>query len=164
VINSHINSHPHWREEHRNFLLLDQEERQKDIIPQHMLRKYIMYARKYTQPKLSDLNKNKLAKFYAELRKESELVGGMTIAVRHLESLIRMSEAHAKMHLRDYIRAEDIDVSIKVMLESFLQSQKTSIAKNLKRKFVKYITEQEDHAQLLLNVLTRLTREQVKIL
>jgi DNA replication licensing factor MCM2 len=157
-----MNSHPHWTEEVRESLLPDPETEKKDLIPQELLRKYIMYSRKYCIPALSEMNKNKLSKFYAELRKESDMVGGMTIAIRHLESMIRISEAHAKMHLRDYIRAEDVDVAIKVMLESFLQSQKFSIAKNLRKKFVYYITEQEDHSQLLLNVLDRLSREQVR--
>jgi DNA replication licensing factor MCM2 len=158
-----MSSHPHWSEEFKDNLLPDPETEKKDIISQDLLRKYIMYARKYYQPKLSDLNKNKLSKFYSELRKESEMAGGMSIAVRHLESLIRISEAHAKMNLRDYIRAEDIDLAIKIMLESFLQSQKFSIAKNLRKKFVYYITEQEDHSQLLLTILSRLSREQVRL-
>lgn len=122
-----------------------------------------MYARKYIHPKLSDLNKNKISKFYAELRKESELVGGISIAVRHLESLIRISESHAKMHLREYVRADDIDVAIKVMLESFLQSQKTSASRGLRRKFVNYLTQQEDHAQLLMNILSRMMKDNVYI-
>jgi DNA replication licensing factor MCM2 len=33
-----------------------------------------------------------------------------------------MSEAHAKIHLRDYVRSDDIDNAIEMMLESFLQS------------------------------------------
>jgi len=33
-----------------------------------------------------------------------------------------MSEAYAKMHLRDYVRAEDIDFAIQMLLQSFLQS------------------------------------------
>ncbi len=37
----------------------------------------------------------------------------MPIAVRHLESLIRMSEAHAKMHLREYVSDEDINAAIR---------------------------------------------------
>jgi DNA replication licensing factor MCM2 len=40
-----------------------------------------------------------------------------------------MSEAHAKMHLRDYVRADDIDSAIDMLLESFLQSQKVSVAR-----------------------------------
>lgn len=121
-----------------------------------------MYARKFITPKLSDPNKNKVSKFYSELRKESELVGGITIAVRHLESLLRIAESHAKMHLRDHVRSDDIDLAIKVMLESFLQSQKYSISKNLRKKFSQYLTMQEDTNQLLMNTLTRMEKENVK--
>ena len=32
-----------------------------------------------------------------------------------------MSEAHAKMHLRDHVRDDDVNVAISVMLTSFLQ-------------------------------------------
>jgi len=76
-------------------MLPDPETKNKETISQELLRKYIMYARKYCQPKQSDLNKNRISKFYADLRKESDLVGGIPIAVRHLESLIRITEGKA---------------------------------------------------------------------
>lgn len=120
-----------------------------------------MYARKYIQPKLHDVNRNKVSKFYAELRKESDLAGGIPIAVRHLESLIRISESFAKMHLREYVRADDIDNAIKIILESFLMSQKSSISKNLRKKFVNYLSSNEDTQQLLLNVLNKNISQQV---
>jgi DNA replication licensing factor MCM2 len=47
-------------------------------------------------------------------------VGGIPIAVRHIESVLRMAEATAKMHLRDYVRTDDIDQAIEMMLDSFL--------------------------------------------
>lgn len=166
VINSHISSHLNFSEDMdiRDALLPDEFTTNKDIIPQDLLRKYIMYARKYIHPKNSDLNKNKVAKFYAELRKESELVGGMTIAVRHLESLLRIAEAHAKICLREYVRPEDIDFSIKMMLDSFFMSQKASIVKNLRRNFKNYLTAQEDTYRLLLNLLDKQARLNVSIL
>ena len=37
---------------------------------------------------------------YAELRRASIHAGGIPIAIRHIESIIRMTEAHARMHLR----------------------------------------------------------------
>ena len=49
---------------------------------------------------------------YAELRRESAISHGMPIAVRHLESIIRMSEAHAMMHLREYVNEDDVDTAI----------------------------------------------------
>ena len=33
----------------------------------------------------------------------------MPIAVRHLESIIRMAEAHAMMHLREHVSDDDVD-------------------------------------------------------
>lgn len=61
-------------------------------IPQEKLRKYIMYARQYIHPKMNDQSSSKIVNFYAELRKASEVIGGLQIAVRHLESIIRMAE------------------------------------------------------------------------
>ncbi len=37
----------------------------------------------------------------------------MPVAVRHLESVVRMSEASARMHLRDYVADQDINTAIK---------------------------------------------------
>ena len=88
-----------------------------------------MYARRYVQPKLNEIDKEKVTQFYADIRRESQVVGGIPIAVRHIESVLRMSESHAKMHLRDYVRTDDIDSAIDMMLQSFLQSQKLSVAR-----------------------------------
>ena len=56
--------------------------------------------------------------FYADIRRESNVAGGIPIAVRHIESVIRMSEAFAKMQLRDHVRIDDIDAAIEMMLDS----------------------------------------------
>ena len=168
VINSHIMSHPQNSANNvmnsKSILLEDNYSENIEMLPQETLKKYIMYARKYIQPKLNDLNKNKVSKFYADLRKESELVGGLSIAVRHLESLLRIAEASAKMQLREIVRSDDIDFAIQMMLESFLQSQKYSIAKNLTKKFAHYLSNKDDYVQLLLSVLNKLSKEQFQYL
>jgi len=69
---------------------------------------------------LNEIDKEKVTQFYADIRKESNVVGGIPIAVRHIESVLRMAEAHAKIHLRDYVRSDDIDNAIEMLLESFL--------------------------------------------
>lgn len=56
-----------------------------------------------------------------------------------------MAEAHAKMHLREYVRVDDIDSAINMLLESFLQSQKVSVARQLKKKFEPYLTRKTDN-------------------
>lgn len=87
---------------------------------------------------------------------------GINIAVRHIESIIRMAEANARMHLREIVRDDDIDMAISVMLESFIQSQKFSIAKNVRRKFSNYLTFRQDNDSILLQLLNKLVREQVR--
>ena len=54
------------------------------------------------------------------------------ITVRNVDSIVRMAEAHAKTHLRDEVRDEDVNMAIRVALESFITSQKYSIAKTLR--------------------------------
>lgn len=103
------------------------------IISQDILRKYIMYAREKIRPKLFDLDQEKLAKLFADLRRESMATGSYPITVRHLESMIRMAEASAKMALREYVRADDIDLAIEVAVGSFVNAQKLSIKKTLQR-------------------------------
>jgi len=70
-----------------------------------------------------------------------------------------MSEAHAKMHLRDYVRSDDIDQAIDMLLESFLQSQKVSVARQLKKKFEPYQNKRQDPNQLLLHILSKLIQD-----
>ena len=92
-----------------------------------------MYAREKIRPKLYELDQDKLAKLFADLRRESLATGSFPITVRHLESMIRMSEASAKMALREYVRGDDIDLAIQVTVGSFVSAQKMSIKKTLER-------------------------------
>jgi hypothetical protein len=92
-----------------------------------------MYAREKVRPKLYDLDSEKLSRLFADLRRESAATGSFPITVRHLESMIRMAEASARMSLREYVRADDIDLAISVAVESFVNAQKMSIKKTLQR-------------------------------
>ena len=91
-----------------------------ETFDQQFFRKYIIYAKRYCNPRINEIDQDKVTNFYTDLRKASGTVGGIPIAVRHIESVIRMSEAYARMHLRDYVRSDDIDFAIDMLLESFL--------------------------------------------
>jgi DNA replication licensing factor MCM2 len=132
------------------------------IIDQELLRKYIQYARTNVKPALSGnaFDQEKVASLYVALRRESAASGGVPIAVRHVESMMRMAEAHAKMHLRDYVRDDDMDASIRMMLESFIVAQKFSVRRTLRRSFAKFISSGEDRAHLLLHVLQEMFRKE----
>jgi len=128
-------------------------------IPQDLLKKYILYARERTHPKLHAMDQDKVAKMYSDLRRESMATGSIPITVRHIESMIRIAEAHAKMHLREFVRDDDVNMAIRVMLESFIDTQKFSVMKAMKRKFARYLTFKRDNNELLLFVLRQLTQE-----
>lgn len=133
------------------------------LIPQGLLRKYIQYARTNTKPVLrgNTFDQEKIASLYVALRKESSTSGGVPIAVRHIESIMRLSEAHAKMHLREYVRDDDMDAAISMMLESFITAQKFSVRRQLRRSFAKYISSGEDKAHLLNHILQEMFRNEM---
>ncbi|PBK74444.1 MCM-domain-containing protein [Armillaria solidipes] len=162
VVGSHLRSHPKFEKE------LDEMDvgttLDEDIIPQDILRKYIMYAREKIRPKLFDVDQEKLSKLFADLRRESMATGSYPITVRHLESMIRMAEASAKMALREYVRADDIDLAIEVAVNSFVSAQKMSIKKTLQRGFRKYLTQSRDHEELLAFLLGQLVKDKVRFL
>lgn len=129
-----------------------------------MLRKYIQYAREKVRPKLHHLDEDKLSRLFADLRRESLSTGSYPITIRHLESMIRMAEASAKMHLREYVRADDIDLAIQCAVGSFVSAQKLSIKKQLERGFRKYLRVAQDNDELLGFLLGQLIKDKVRYL
>ncbi|XP_049848877.1 DNA replication licensing factor MCM2-like [Schistocerca gregaria] len=130
-------------------------------IPQGLLRKYIYYARKHVHPRITNqANVNKIMSVYVEMRREGRH-GGVPMTVRHVESMLRMSEAHAKMHLREVCTDDDIDMAIRSMLNSFIQSQKWSVMHTLKKKFRKYLVYKKDHNEIMMALLAQIYNEHV---
>ncbi|MXQ95686.1 hypothetical protein E5288_WYG018251 [Bos mutus] len=130
-------------------------------LPQEVLRKYIIYAKEKVHPKLNQMDQDKVAKMYSDLRKESMATGSIPITVRHIESMIRMAEAHARMHLRDYVMEDDVNMAIRVMLESFVDTQKFSVMRGMRKTFARYLSFRRDNNELLLFILKQLVAEQV---
>ena len=88
------------------------------ISPQ-LLRKYISYA-KNIKPQLSEPAIQRLKDFYLEMRTaggESE-ASPIAITARQLESLVRITEARARVALRKEILAEDAEAAITIMKRS----------------------------------------------
>ncbi|BFZ61630.1 MCM DNA helicase complex subunit [Saitoella coloradoensis] len=142
VVGSHLRSHPEFTME-GDGTSLPADNRSNttdagDVIPQNLLKKYIMYAKETIQPRLYQMDQDKISRLYSDMRRESLATGSYPITVRHLESVIRLSEAHAKMHLRAYVTSDDIDAAIRVTVESFVSAQKMSVKKSLARAFAKY--------------------------
>lgn len=130
-----------------------------EIIPQDLLKKYITYTKLNVFPRLHDADLDKLTQVYAELRRESSHGQGVPIAVRHIESMIRMSEAHARMHLRQHVTQEDVDMAIRVLLDSFISTQKFGVQKALQKSFKKYMTFKRDFNGIVLHLLRQLVKD-----
>lgn len=168
VVDSHCKNHPLYQAADaeasaaREAAVRQADAARKEVIPQDMLRKYIRYARAHCQPRLHNVDEDKIASLYNELRRESMVSGGIPIAVRHIEGVVRMSEAHAKIHLRDYVNDDDVNVAIRVMLESFISTQKYAVMRTLTAHFRRYLTFKRDNFELLLYVLRQLVVEQVR--
>jgi len=162
VIRNHTMAHPNFQEEEKKDESLTGDWKKDGRISQQLLRKYIMYARQNCHPKLHNIDDDKIANLYGELRRASMDTGGIPIAVRHIESLVRMAEAHAKIHLRD-VTSEDVNVSIQVMLTSFIDSQKFQVKRSLEKKFQQFIHNKKDSFELLLFVLNSRVNEHLNI-
>ncbi|KAB5573292.1 hypothetical protein DKX38_000486 [Salix brachista] len=133
-----------------------------EVLSQNLLKKYITYAKLNIFPRFHDSDMEKLTQVYAELRRESSHGQGVPIAVRHIESMIRMSEAHARMHLRQHVTEEDVDMAISVLLNSFISTQKYGVQRALQKSFRKYITYKMDYNRMLLNLLQELVNRAVR--
>ncbi|KAF3932255.1 hypothetical protein ABW19_dt0202174 [Dactylella cylindrospora] len=151
VVSSHGRSHPLSQLADADLPLAQSN----TPVPQDLLRKYILFARRECQPKIHHIDEEKLARLFSDMRRESLATGSFPITVRHLESIIRLSEAFAKMRLSDYVQSRDIDLAIGVIVESFIGAQKLSVKKSLARAFAKYTLPRSDSTRVVANQAAR---------
>lgn len=149
VVCSHIRSHPDATTEEKARKPKTNQTSPVPPISQDLLKKYIVYARQRVFPKMMDVDAEKLASFYSEMRAEAFRTGGAPMTARHMDSLIRLAEANARIELRHHVNSRDIDNAIAVMLESFIQSQKHQVAEELRKKFRRYLAQGSLHEQFM---------------
>jgi DNA replication licensing factor MCM4 len=93
----------------------------KDIIPIEVFSKYISYARNHINPVINDEAAEKLVKNYSELRQSNSISNRhgeqKTVAAttRQLESMIRLSEAHARMRFSNTVEIADVDEAYRLI-------------------------------------------------
>ncbi|KAF4522245.1 hypothetical protein B566_EDAN009089 [Ephemera danica] len=139
VVNSHISHHPASADSDKEISLLQQDADPDDdleIIPLQMLKKFVVFAKQ-------------------------NATGSLPITVRHVESLIRLSEANARLHLREQVQESDVDLAISITLESFVSTQKFSVMKSMRQTFQKYLSFQQERSELLFYILRQMTLDQM---
>lgn len=82
----------------------------RDFLPVDLLRQYIAYARENVRPELSEAAREALIQAYTEMRAVGNRASQKTITAtpRLLESMIRLSEALARMRLSATVELADV--------------------------------------------------------
>ncbi|KAI8867578.1 MCM-domain-containing protein [Ramicandelaber brevisporus] len=104
------------------------------IISKEKLTQYITYAKREVNPVLGEDAADELVREYVELRgigrKDSQGLAiakrernkRITATVRQLESMVRLSEAHARMRLSPIVEASDVLEAARLLKEAIRQS------------------------------------------
>jgi replicative DNA helicase Mcm len=103
----------------------DLEDIEKVISPPvaiEIFKKYVAYARQNIKPILSKDASQLIIDYYTKLRDVGRKSGSYSATPRQLEGLIRLSEASAKIKLKQSIDVEDAERAIKVFKTSMEQT------------------------------------------
>jgi len=97
---------------------------ENEHLTQNFLRKYIAFSKRTIHPQLSDEAKTEILEYYTKERQnfgredqfqaDQDRESIIPITARALEALIRLTEAHARMHLRDIATSDDAKVALAV--------------------------------------------------
>lgn len=108
-------------------------------IPDTFLRKYITYARRNCRPLLTSHCDQLIINFYANFRRFlNGCQGSMAFTPRHLESIIRLACANAKMELSPYVERIHCEYAIASMVESVIAMHRKSVADRITTKFAHF--------------------------
>ncbi|KAJ3477536.1 hypothetical protein NLI96_g10401 [Meripilus lineatus] len=95
---------------------------QQEILPIEELSAYITYARSRINPTITEAAGQELVQSYVTLRKAGEDPRSserrITATTRQLESMIRLSEAHARMRFSPLVELQDVKESFRLMREA----------------------------------------------
>lgn len=89
----------------------------QDILTTADLTQYISYARRNINPKLTNQTEKMLVDGYLEMRQFGQREGAKVVSAtpRQLESLIRLSEALARMRFSQQVAPQDVTEAIRLM-------------------------------------------------
>jgi DNA replication licensing factor MCM4 len=97
-----------------------------DILPLDTLTAYITYARSKVHPVLSEEASEALVAAYVAMRKVGEDSRSserrITATTRQLESMIRLSEAHARMRFSDAVELQDVNEANRLIRSALRES------------------------------------------
>ncbi|KAG6850178.1 hypothetical protein H0H93_016858 [Arthromyces matolae] len=102
------------------------ERKNDELLPLHELSAYIDYARAKVHPIISEEAGAELVRSYVDMRNMGDDPRAsekrITATTRQLESMIRLSEAHARMRFSDFVELQDVKEAVRLMREAIRMS------------------------------------------
>ncbi|AAS51895.2 ADL026Wp [Eremothecium gossypii ATCC 10895] len=155
---------------------------ESDILPVHFLTMYINYAKQHIHPVITEGAKTELVRAYVNMRSMGDDSRAdekrITATTRQLESMIRLSEAHAKVRLSQQVEVSDVQEAVRLIKSAIkdyaidpktgkidmnlIQTGKSVIQRKLQedlaREIVRLLTERSADV-ITYNELARLLNE-----
>ncbi|XP_027355899.1 DNA replication licensing factor MCM4 [Abrus precatorius] len=102
------------------------ENMEQDVLDLFTLTDYVSYARKHIHPQLSDEAAEELTRGYVEIRRRGNFPGSskkvITATPRQIESLIRLSEALARIRFSEWVEKRDVMEAFRLLEVAMQQS------------------------------------------
>ncbi|KAL0240855.1 hypothetical protein GEMRC1_006091 [Eukaryota sp. GEM-RC1] len=102
--------------------LRSMNEEEPDVLPLKILAKYIAYVRSNARPEISMDAAALMTEKYLELRSLGSTANTVTATPRQLESLIRISEAYAKIRLASFVEDYDVERAFNLVQSALKQA------------------------------------------
>uniref|UniRef100_A0A3Q2XEE5 DNA replication licensing factor MCM3 n=1 Tax=Hippocampus comes TaxID=109280 RepID=A0A3Q2XEE5_HIPCM len=151
-------------EKHNNLLHGNKKKREK-IVSKEFMRKYIHIA-KGVMPVLTEEAANHIAEEYSRLRSQEQLGADIArtspVTARTLETLIRLSTAHAKARMSKVVEMEDSEVAVELVQFAYFKKVLEKEKKRSRKKHASGSDEEEDEEVASTQQSQRSQRKRLK--
>ncbi len=125
------------------------------------LRKYVAYAKRNSNPRLTNDAIERIQKFYLELRKLGMRSGTTPMTPRQIEGIVRLAEASAKSRLSDMVEVRDTDIAIGLvnyMLQTLAVEKGGAV--NIDILTTGFSREKVDKLNLIMGIIKKLETDE----
>lgn len=133
---------------------------QTSILDRDLFTKYISYARRFCKPSLTDEVTDDIVQGYLEMRRLGSNKNVITATPRQLESLIRISEALAKMRLSNVVEKKDVSEALRLIKVATQQAAIDPITGQIDMDLIS--TGYTSGVRNKISVITEIVREILK--
>ena len=133
------------------------------VIDPTMLRKYIAYAKRKIFPAMNGEAKERIIKFYMDLRSlgVEEQNSPIPVTARQLEALIRLAEASARLRLSNVATLADVERIINIVQISIAQTMTDPNTGKIDSDMISTGTSksQRDRAKMIRNIILSISAD-----